>query len=129
MQQRGVGLGWESGQCLLILAWPFSENKRAESSSPATASLSSSPSSSSSSTRVAPLVAMKIYRSGVVGNTSGVGGGTTLLSECCAGLTELCLAFCGKSCHANFLQPFQTGLDSHVFDPILEATWDAVIEP
>ena len=51
------------------------------------------------------------------------------MSECCAGLTELCLAFCGNACHANFLQPFQTGLDNNVFDPILEATWDAIIEP
>ena len=51
------------------------------------------------------------------------------MSECCAGLTELCLAFRGDECHANLLQPFQTGLDNNVVDPILESTGDATMEP
>ena len=76
---------------------------------------------------------MKINGPGIAGNRSrvvvGGGGGTTCLSECCAGLTELCLAFRGDECRANFLQPFQTGLDNNVFDSILEATGDAIIEP
>ena len=84
---------------------------------------------------------MKINGPGVVGNRSGVGAGH-FLSGCCAGLSELGIAFLGDECHAIFLQPFQTGLlhnevcceavpglDNNVFDPILEATKDAIIEP
>ena len=61
------------------------------------------------------------------------------MSECCAGFTELCLAF---SVEMRIVQPFQTGLlhkkvcgeavprlDNRVFDTILEATGDAIIEP
>ncbi len=58
------------------------------------------------------------------------------------GSVNLGLAFRGDGCHANFLQPFQTGLlhnevcgeavpglDNNVFGPTLEATGDAIIEP
>ena len=66
---------------------------------------------------------------GLWGIGHGWWAGQLFLSERRVGLTELCTVVRGDECHASFLQQFQTGLDHNVYDPMLEATGDAIIEP
>jgi len=127
MKQRGVGLGWESGQCLLILTWPYSENKRPNHHRQQQHCHQHR--HHHHHQHVSPLLLpCRSMGPGLWGKGRGCWQ-NSFLSECFAGLTELCIAFCGNACHAKFLQQFQTGLDNNVFDHILEATWDAIIEP
>ena len=131
MKQRGVGLGWGKRSVSLDSDMILLSEQKGR----IIIVISSSIIVTLSSIIIVintrrPLVAMQINGPGVVGNMSGVGVEQLLFfSECCAGLTELCLADPWDECHSTFLQPFQTGLDNSVFDPILEATGDAISEP